>query len=153
MIEIELLNQCERKCIFRPPSGIELKPLSHIDLMKAFSVWHAKDRSSLRLFEFVATLHMNMGAFKTDGTLVAWCLRWPNGLLMALQTDEDHYGHGYGALVKKALSKKIAETGWDVYTTTLETNMAARRLYEKHSYEEIKSKKYWLSTKINWCDQ
>lgn len=148
-----MLNQSEQKCIFRPPDGIELKPLSHFDLKKAFYVWPGRVRSSLRLFECAAQYHMNMGAFKTDGTLVAWCLRWPNGLHMALQTDKDHYGHGYGTLVKKALSKEIARTGWDVYTSALETNIRARRLYEKLGFEKIKSKKYWLCTKINWKDE
>lgn len=83
---------------------------------------------------------------------MSYVLRWPNGLLLALQTDKDHYGHGYGTLVKKALAKKIAETGSDVYTTTLETNMVAQRLYEKLGFEEIKSMKYWLCTKLNWRD-
>lgn len=69
---------------------------------------------------------------------------------MALQTDKEHLGHGYGTLVKKALSKKIAEAGWDVYTTARETNVVARRLFEKLGFEELKSMKYWLRTKVDW---
>lgn len=71
---------------------------------------------------------------------------------MALQTDKDHYGRGYGSLVKKALSKKIAETGCDVYTGTREANVAVIRLYEKIGFEKLKSMKYWLCTKGSWND-
>lgn len=71
---------------------------------------------------------------------------------MALQTDKDHYGHGYGSLVTKALSKKIGETGCDVYTATLETNMACQPLYDKIGFEKLNPKKYWICTKVNWCD-
>lgn len=52
----------------------------------------------------------------------------------------------------KALSKKIAETGCDVYTATLEMNMAAQPLYEKLGFEKLKSMKYWLCANVNWSD-
>lgn len=68
---------------------------------------------------------------------------------MALQTDKDHYGRGYASLVTKALSKKIAETGCDVYTATLEKNMAAQPLYEKLGFEKLKSRKHWHYAKTN----
>lgn len=75
MIKVKIFKV---ECIFRPPEGIELKPLNKPDLEKAFSVWPPRDYSSLRFFEFAANFDLNIGAFKKDGTLVAWVLRWVN---------------------------------------------------------------------------
>lgn len=69
-----------------------------------------------------------------------------------MQTDKDHYGLGYGSLVTKAISKGVAETGCDVYVATRETNKVAQHLYEKLGFENTKSMKYWLCTKVNWRD-
>lgn len=52
--------------------------------------------------------------------------------------------------MKKALSKKIAETGCDVFTATRDVNVTVIRLYEKLGFEKSKSMKYWLCTKGNW---
>lgn len=60
---------------FRPSDEIELKPLDEAALEKAFSVWPVGIYCSTRLFERVGQLHLNVGAFKKDGTLVAWVLR------------------------------------------------------------------------------
>lgn len=85
------------------------------------------------------------------GSLVFY--RWPAGFLLAVQTDENHYGRGYGLLVTKALSKQIAESRCgDVYTSTLETNSASNPLYQKVGFQKLEAKKYWLCTKLNWSD-
>lgn len=70
---------------------------------------------------------------------------------MTLQTDKDHFGHGYGSLVTKALSKRIAEMGHDLYTGIFEVNKASRTLFEKLGYRTI-GRYYWPCTELNWSD-
>lgn len=65
------------KC--RPPDGIELRPVTQrSDLEKAFSVWPATagGRRSLQFLLRQAKYNCSVGAFKNDGTLVAWVFRY-----------------------------------------------------------------------------
>lgn len=66
-----------------------------------------------------------------------------------LQTDEKYYGHGYGALVSKCLSKKIAEMGFDVYVEISEDNNASRSLFDKHGFVPV-GKVHWILTNGTW---
>lgn len=63
--------------------------------------------------------------------------RLPTGLLSALQTDENHVGQGYAALVTKYLSKQIAESGFDVCAGIFEKNYVSRSLFEKLGFKSI----------------
>lgn len=59
---------------FSQPNGIELRPLTELnDLEKANSVWPHRSPSSL--FKRLAKYNLTIGAFTSDGTLVAWVLR------------------------------------------------------------------------------
>lgn len=75
--------------------------------------------------------------------------RLPTGLLGALQTDEKYLGHGYGTLVAKVVSKKIAELGHDIYAGILEKNHPSRHLFVKLGFKSV-GEVHWISTKINW---
>lgn len=70
-------------------------------------------------------------------------------MLGALQTDEHHYGHGYGSLVSKYVSKKIAEMGQDTYAGVFEKNIPSRALFEKLGFKSI-GEIHWITTKITW---
>lgn len=67
----------------------------------------------------------------------------------ALQTDEKYYGKGYGALIARYVSKKIAEMGHDVMAGIYHENTASRPLFEKHGFTPI-GEVHWISTKIIW---
>lgn len=54
-----------------------------------------------------------------------------DGLIGILQTDENHLRHGYGSLVSKAIARKIADIGQDVYCAIHEENIASRSVYDK----------------------
>lgn len=73
----------------------------------------------------------------------------PTGLLGALQTDEKYYGKGYGALVSRFVSKKIAEMGHDIYAGIFEMNTSSRSLFEKHDFKSI-GEVHWITTNITW---
>lgn len=72
-------------------------------------------------------------------------------MLLALQTDEKHYGKGYGSLVTKSISKQIAQSGYDLYAGVAESNTASRRLFEKLGYQNV-GKLYAICTNLNWTE-
>lgn len=72
--------------------------------------------------------------------------RWPSGSVLALQTDKNHRGCGYGTLVTRAYSKQIAEMGRDVYAGVYKTNAASRALFERLGFELTTLEKYWIFT-------
>lgn len=74
------------------------------------------------------------------------------GLLLDLQTDPDHHGHGYASLVTRALSKKIAESGYDLYCGIYEDNTPSRMLFGKLGFEHV-GKVHWICTKIDWTEE
>lgn len=71
------------------------------------------------------------------------------GILGTLQTDESYLGHGYGSLVTKALSKIIAEMGYDVNTSILQNNIPSRKLFEKLGFELV-GDVHWITTSNDW---
>lgn len=77
--------------------------------------------------------------------------RHQTGLLLALQTDKNHLGHGYAALVAKHVSKKIAESGFDIHAGVFEVNHPSRSLFQKLGYKTI-GKVHWIMCNHNWCD-
>lgn len=75
--------------------------------------------------------------------------RLPTGLLGVLQTDENSYGKGYGTLAIKEASRKIAESGQNIYVDIFSNNTASRNLFGKLSFKSI-GEVYWIATKITW---
>lgn len=54
-----------------------------------------------------------------------------------MQTDEKFQRKGYAGLVKKYVSKKIAEMGHDIYAGVFEKNTPSRSLNKKLGFEEV----------------
>lgn len=90
--------------------------------------------------------HTILNAFDVNGRF-----RLPTGLLLALQTDENHLGHGYGSLVARAMSKKIAEMGHDVYAGVFEVNTPSRALFTKLGFK-VTGQFHWPCTNIHWTN-
>lgn len=76
---------------------------------------------------------------------------FPTGTLLALQTDKNQFGRGYGSLVTKAISKQIAEMGYDIYAGVSDTNVASKALFGKLGFKPI-DKMYTIGSKLNWPD-
>lgn len=68
---------------------------------------------------------------------------------MALQTDDNYRGHGYASLVVKAISKRIAELGHDVYAGIFEDNIPSQRLFGKIGFRKV-AHFNWIITKHSW---
>lgn len=62
---------------------------------------------------------------------------WPLGGIGALQVDEEYQRRGLGALVTKAISRKIAEMGHDVCTDVTEGNVPSQTLFEKLGFASV----------------
>lgn len=55
---------------------VKLRPLTELkDLVKADSVWSAHNPTSLKFLQRLAKYNPNVGAFKSDGTLLSWVLQ------------------------------------------------------------------------------
>lgn len=79
--------------------------------------------------------------------------RFPTGLLLTLQTDEEYYGKGYGILVAKTISKQVASLGHDVCAGIFDLNVASKSLFGKLGFKPAPEKVNWLSTVKTWTDQ
>lgn len=56
--------------------GIDLRPITELhDLEKIDSVWSLRSAYTLAYLQRLAKYCLNVGAFKKDGTLVAWVFR------------------------------------------------------------------------------
>ncbi|XP_055307319.1 uncharacterized protein LOC129571539 isoform X2 [Sitodiplosis mosellana] len=134
-----------------PPDGIQLRQITKdSDIEKVNAVWPERNENS---FQFLKRMIMNnicIGVFREeDGRLLSWNLRLPTGLLGVLQTDQEFYGRGYATLVKKAIARKVAESGDDIYYDIFANNTAARNLANKLGFKII-GEVYWIATKITW---
>lgn len=77
----------------------------------------------------------------------------PTGLHGGFQTDENHHRKGYGELVMRYVSKKVAESlGHDMYASILEKNDPSRKLFEKNGYRLI-DEVHWIMTNIYWTPE
>lgn len=89
----------------------------------------------------------NVGLFNETGELVAWCLSLSFGSLATLQVDENHKRKGYGELVTKAISKKIAEElDVDITANVVLANFKSLNLFKKLGFSEI-DKNFWITVK------
>lgn len=68
---------------------------------------------------------------------MSFYFRFPTGVVLHLQTVENHYGHGYGSLVTRAISKQVAELGHDIYASISEENKPSRALFAKLGFEQV----------------
>lgn len=89
----------------------------------------------------------NVALFNEAGEMVAWCLKLDFGSLGLLQVDENHRRKGYGEIVAKAITKKIAsECNEDITSNILPTNFKSLNLFEKLGYENV-DKTFWIGVK------
>lgn len=74
-----------------------------------------------------------------------------SGPILALQTDENHYGRGYASLVVKAIAKQVAELGYDVDAGVYDHNIPSKKLFEKLGFEPVTAINL-ITTKHTWHD-
>lgn len=84
------------------------------------------------------------GLFNENRELVAWCLSMPTGSLAILQVDEKHQRKGFGEIVTKAITKKIAsESENDITANIVFDNFKSSNLFTKLGFKDI-DKNFWI---------
>lgn len=93
----------------------------------------------------------SIGQFYENEFYILWIfiLRYPTGLVGALETDKQYFGRGLGSLVAKSLSKCVAEMGHDLYTTISDANQPSLNLFKKLGFKPV-GENHWITTKFSW---
>lgn len=65
----------QQNCFSSCPPGISLAPLREEHAEKINSLWPNRHDGSLQFIKLIIELSPNIGAFDSNGKLVAWCLR------------------------------------------------------------------------------
>lgn len=71
----------------RPPEGITFKSLSTDDVRIANGVWPTRRPGSQHLLQTMANLSVNVGAYDTNGKMIAWALRYSVDSLPPLEIN------------------------------------------------------------------
>lgn len=120
------------------PKNFEFKSLSLENVEQINSVWPHRYECSDKFLEYSIKYHISVGLYDGDKNLVAWCLRYDNGSLAILQVDKKHLKKGFGSLVVKKISKKIAiECDSDLIALILHENLKSKNLFKKLGFEEL----------------
>lgn len=123
---------------------MQLRPLTIENAVKIDSVWPMKTEGSVTFIEYMITNNVNVGLFDDANELVAWCLQLDFGSLATLQVDEKHFRKGFGEMVTKVITKKIAdENDVDVTSNIVFENFKSLSLFEKLGFEETDIN-YWI---------
>lgn len=70
-------------CQINRSHDVQLRTLTeHHDLEKINSLWSYRSPNSMALFQQIAKHNSNIGAFRKDGTLVAWMFRYVLNLIL-----------------------------------------------------------------------
>lgn len=123
--------------------------MSDVHVDKVNSAWPHRFEGSEKFMLYSIQNHLNLGLFNENDELIAWSLMYDNGALGAVQVDENHLRKGYGSLVTKAMSKKIAgEYDLDVIGFIVATNENSLKMFAKLGFKSTTRHKWFVMIKI-----
>ncbi|EDW03371.1 uncharacterized protein LOC6562002 [Drosophila grimshawi] len=126
--------------------GFQLANLSEKDADLINDEWPNHHVGSLYYIQRQIRLCANVGLYRTNSQeLVAWCIRLQGGFLGALQVKSSHKRRGFGSLVTKAMSKRIAALGQDVMALVNPENKPSYAMFDALGFKVI-DQCYWLRT-------
>lgn len=118
------------------PHNVQLKPLNESHANKVNAAWPHRYDGSIQFILYSIKYHINFGLFNDGDELLAWGLRYDNGLLGLIQVDESQMRKGYGSLITKALSKKIAEEfNSDISALIKRDNVSSMNMFTKLGFK------------------
>lgn len=131
------------------PDEVYIKQLDRSAAEIVNSAWpHSYDGSD----DFLATLielNKAFGVFlKNDNKLVAWLLQSSIGQMGMLQTLDGYKRRGYGLLILKYMSKELAKDRIQPFATVLESNIAAKKMFERLQFHNLGMSNY-IRVKFN----
>ncbi|XP_060666228.1 uncharacterized protein LOC132798387 isoform X2 [Drosophila nasuta] len=124
------------------PSGITLRKLEIKDAVTVNELWPHNGKETIKFVKHAIENDLTIAACDSNGRLIAWCLRLPLGSLGLLQVMSSQRRLGFGSLMVRVLSKKIAEQNLDVFAPVVTENTPSRRMFEKLGFEKI-DEIYW----------
>ncbi|XP_002132675.1 uncharacterized protein [Drosophila pseudoobscura] len=128
------------------PSGFFLKALSQQDAHVVDSSWEWSHSGSFFFIERQILTSICVGLYQEDNQeLVAWCIRAQDGFLAALQVKDSHQRRGFGAVVVKEYSRRVALLDYDVIAEVYPGNKASSGLFRKLGFKVIDQCR-WLAT-------
>ncbi|XP_020799245.1 uncharacterized protein LOC110177068 [Drosophila serrata] len=130
-----------------PPVGFYLKSLDIKDAQVIEDHWKWSVPGSLFFFQRQIAFNICVGLYEEKtNELVAWCIRAPDGVLAALQVKDSHQRRGFGVLIVKEFSRRVALQGQDVMTEVDQDNEASSALFRKMGFK-LFDQSNWLMTK------
>lgn len=115
-----------------------MAPLNICDAGQVNDVWPHKSDSSEGYVRMLIELNGGWGLYTQESNeLVAWILKSQLGQLALLQVTEDHQKKGLAQALVYALSKDIAQEGFPVLATIVQTNVASQNLFAKCGFEKL----------------
>lgn len=76
-------------------------------------------------------------------------------MLGAIQVDSKHLGKGYGSIVCRAVTKRLAELGEDAFACVAEHNIRSNRMFSSAGFKVV-DRAHWLRTNptipFQWVD-
>ena len=130
---------------FRAPKGFRLGDLSKEHSIKINAVWPHRSEGSEKFIEYLIENNAHVGLFdKATGELVAWCFQHDFGSLAILQVDENYFRKGYGEVVTRAITRKIAaEFNVDITSNIIVNNEKSLNLFTKLGFIDVENT-YWI---------
>lgn len=125
-----------------------MKPLDVANVEKVNSAWPQKFEGSEKFILYSIENHLSVGLFDDHDELIAWSMMYDNGALMAVQVDKNHQSKGYGTLIVKSMSRRIAEKyDMDVIAFISGWNEKSLRMFTKLGYKAASTYSRYVLTK------
>ena len=136
------------------PEGVVIRPLTQIDAELVNSKWEYRSDGSLEMIQKMIATSVAKGGcvgLAVNGTLVSWMLRYLDGSIGMLFTDENHRRNGYAAVVVNGAVSDIRsksqqykedsdciDMGRDrMISYIVDSNEASKNLYRKLGWKRV----------------
>ncbi|XP_037710993.1 uncharacterized protein LOC119548003 [Drosophila subpulchrella] len=128
------------------PVGFVLKSLSVADAPLINAEWPNRHSGSLFFIERQIRMCVSAGLYREDtNELVAWCIRLQGGYLGALQVKDSYKRRGFGSVVTREISYRLAAQGHDVMGLVAHSNKPSSGMASKLG-SQIIDQCLWLRT-------
>ncbi|XP_070075770.1 uncharacterized protein [Drosophila takahashii] len=129
-----------------PPAGFILRSLNVADAPLINEEWPNHHMGSLFFIERQIRMCVSAGLYREDPQeLVAWCIRLQGGYLGALQVKNSYQRRGFGSVVTREISYRLAFQGHDVMALVGHSNKPSAGMFNKLGFQVI-DQCLWLRT-------
>ncbi len=143
-----LRNTCNLHISFRPlPEGYTYYTPTQADIKQINEEWeYGKSEETEEYLRFIIQYLHKAGIKYKDGTLVAFELEYPHGVVGSLYVKPEHRRKGLAMCVKSSLNRKIMLDGRPVYCFIVKGNDISLELNIKSGFQVVEESKGY-----RWC--